>query len=1186
MAAGRWQFLIDRGGTFTDCIGVAPDGHTHTAKVLSTSNAPVIAIRKILGITDDEAVPPCDVRMGTTVATNALLERKGERTILVVTRGFRDALAIGNQTRPDIFALHTEPPDVLYDAVIEVDGRADSNGTIIANTNMDEFATHIDRELQRGAASVAVALLHAYACPDIENELLPALQRAGVHHVSLSHRVACEVGFVGRGDTTLVDAYLTPVLRRYIDELQAQLPGSTLAFMQSNGTLVDDAGFQGKNAVLSGPAGGVVACRQVAKKLGLPSVTCVDMGGTSTDVSRIDGEIETTLETEVAGVRLRTPMLAIHTVAAGGGSICRYDGYRLTVGPESSGADPGPLCYGRESANALTLTDINLLLGRLRDDHFPFPLARERAQRGLDELSAHIDGKDAPDVAEGFFRVAIHHLADAIAHVTTARGHDVRNDGLIVFGGAAGQHACALARSLDVDTVVLPPYAGLLSAVGMGSATHGWSEARDIGRPLLSCESDALIVSAFQSIESDVDDGNKSEMVRQVELRYRGCDACITVTWNGVDAARESFVDAHHKQFGYIRDRHDIEVAAVRLQVTFGVPRRLNPPAIRASSTAYEPGRVYLNGAWIDCVPAHRRESLDVGTRLEGPAHILEATGTLFLEPGFNATMTQDGSLVIRRVSQAVTRSTPCTTTRDPVLLEIYGNRLMSIAEQMGRVLALTAQSTNIRDRLDFSCAVFDASGGLVANAPHVPVHLGAMSATVRAIFERTPAMEPGDVYAANDPFAGGSHLPDITVVSPVFDRDGVLRFFVANRGHHEDVGGVTPGSMPAFSTSLRDEGASFAALRIVHRGHLDEQAIRCALTNTDVPARRLDQNIADLEAQVAANVHGMRLLHRLCERVGTETVSAYMHHIQENARERVEDALNALPDSDVTFRDELDEAGPIAARLIKRGRALTIDFEGSAPEHEGNLNAPPAVVHAAVIYVVRVMVGRNLPLNAGCLAPITIRIPSPSILSPSPGRAVCGGNVETSQRIVDALLGALGLAAASQGTMNNMSFGSDTFGYYETLGGGMGATTHGPGASAMHSHMTNTRITDPEILEARFPIRLIEFGIRRGSGGQGLHAGGDGLIREYEFTAPLRVSILSERRKRTPFGLHGGGSGQPGRNIFNGQDIGGKANLDVRPGDRLRIETPGGGAYSPDKPGIFGAFRVRAVPGVRRLQE
>ena len=1121
---------------------------------------------RLLGLEEGDPIPPSDVRMGTTVATNALLERKGAPTALIVTRGFRDALEIGNQTRPDIFALQVDAPKLLYDAVIEVDGRATWDGATVAHTDLEALAIELERVVGNGIRSVAVVLLHAYACPAIERELLPTLQRAGALHVSLSHEVANEPGFVGRGDTTLVDAYLTPVLREYLDEMRRMLPGSSLALMQSSGTLVGHERFRGMNAVLSGPAGGVVACEQLARRQDLSRVTCIDMGGTSTDVSRIEGEIRRTLETEVAGVRLRTPMMAIHTVAAGGGSICRYDGYRLTVGPESAGAEPGPLCYGHCLAHDVTLTDVNLMLGRFRRDRFPFALSKERARNGLEQLSRDVEGLSTMDVADGFFRIATHHLADAVSHVTTARGHDIRRDGLVVFGGAAGQHACALARMLDIETVILPPYAGLLSAYGMSHAVFGWSRSLDIGRPTLRRDTEPLVAGALARLDAMATRsiGNSAWTgKRYVDLRYRGCEASITVPWIDASASREVFLVRHHEQFDYIRRGHDIEVSAVRLDVSTGEPCAVGPPRQESGEGDLPQGRVYLNGAWLERVPAFRREGLTVGRRIDGPAHVLEATGTLFVEPDYCAAVATDGSLVVSRTLKHTAAASATTTERDPVLLGVFGNRFMSIAEQMGRVLAQTAQSTNIRDRLDFSCALFDAKGDLVANAPHVPVHLGAMGATVRAVLRAAPKMEPGDVYASNDPYAGGSHLPDITVVSPVFDDERRLLYVVANRGHHEDVGGITPGSMPAFSTSLQEEGVSFTTQRIVHRGALDEASIRATLRSARIPARRPDQNVADLEAQIAANVHGISLLRRLSERVGSSTVAAYMGHIQENARRRVEDALEELPDGAYRFADALDEAGPIVARLTKHGRQLTVDFVGSAPEHEGNLNAPPAVVRAAVIYVIRAMVGRDLPLNSGCLAPVTLLVPPNSILSPTPGRAVCGGNVETSQRIVDVLLGALGLAAASQGTMNNVSFGSDSFGYYETLAGGLGATAAGPGASAMHAHMTNTRITDPEILEARFPIRLVEFSIRRGSGGVGRHAGGDGLIREYEVLAPMRISILSERRARAPFGLHGGGAGAPGINLWNGVDIGGKATLDARPGDRLRIQTPGGGAYA-----------------------
>ena len=1201
----RWQFWIDRGGTFTDCLGRDPaTGVIHTAKVLSSDRAPLVGIRRILGLDEDAPIPACEVRMGTTIATNALLERRGARCALVITRGFRDLLAIGNQTRPQIFALHIEKPELLYEAVIEVDARVDAAGAVIARPDVAALARELAGVRGRGIDSLAVVALHAYtpAAAALERDIGRAAQEAGFGHVSLSHEVAAEMGMVGRGDTTVVDAYLTPLIRDYVRALLAELPGSSLRIMQSSGGLTGADRFRGRDAVLSGPAGGVVAAAHVAAAAGLGRAIGFDMGGTSTDVSCFDGGFEREYENEVAGVRLRAPMMAIHTVAAGGGSLCRYRGFKLAVGPESAGAAPGPLCYGHPDARELALTDVTLALGRVVEDRFPLPLARARVDRALAALCAEIQAGGGPAytpgaLAAGFFAVANASMAEAIRQVSVAKGRDVREYALVVFGGAGGQHACPIARQLGIRTLIFDRFAGVLSAYGMGLADVSWHGERDAGRRDLNAGLAAGLGDTWVALM------NAGRVVlagegfvevtyrRRLDLRYRGTETALTIDVDEqrgssdreVDAAglgfevgrlAAAFAEAHERLYGYVRSGHVVEATVVRVEVVgrglqeVAVARSALPagtPALPAprryaamwAGNAREPGADAPGD-----VPVYAREDLPPGARLEGPALILDDTGTIAVDHGFALEMGPDARMIVRDLTPAVQAASADDTRVDPVRLEIFNNLFMSIATQMGNALRRTALSTNIRERLDFSCAVFDAQGGLVANAPHIPVHLGAMGESIRGVIAAHPVPAPGMVFATNDPACGGSHLPDITVITPVHDEHGALVFFTASRGHHADVGGVTPGSMPPFSHTLAEEGVVFRALPIVRDGALDEVAVRAALAAGPHPARDPQGNLADLEAQIAANRTGAQLLGELVARHGKRTVQAYMQHVQDNAAAQVAAEIERLRDGVYELDDALDEGGRIAVRLEVRGQHLHVDFTGTDAQLDSNLNAPRAVTMAALIYVLRTLVGAPIPLNSGCLRAVTLVIPQGSLLAPDADRAVAGGNVETSQRIVDVLLGALGKAAASQGTMNNLTFGNERFGYYETIAGGAGATAVGPGASGVHTHMTNTRITDPEVLEARFPVRLVRFSLRAGSGGAGRHRGGDGVIREIALLQRMRVSILSERRTRRPFGLAGGQPGAPGRNLHNGQDVGGKASFEAAAGDVIRIETPGGGGF------------------------
>ena len=1180
----RWEFWIDRGGTFTDCLGRDPaTGRVHVAKVLSSDRAPLEGIRRILGLEPGVAVPPCSVRMGTTVATNALLERKGARTALVVTRGFRDLLEIGTQARPDLFALEIVKPEVLYERVVEVDARAAPDGAVLSRPEPEELRRLLRPLLDDGIRSLAVVTLHAYACPDLEAEIGDVARELGFEHVSLSHEVAAEIGMLARGDTACVDAYLTPLLRDYLAELARDLPGSRIRLMQSSGGLIDAARFRGPAAILSGPAGGVVAAAHVARAVGADEAVAFDMGGTSTDVSRVtsSGPFERVHETEVAGVRVRAPMLAVHTVAAGGGSICRYDGHRFLVGPESAGARPGPLCYGAPEATELTITDVNLALGRVVGDRFPFSLDATRVEAALDEVRARLaeGGQEMSreEVAEGYFHVANAHMAEAIKRVSVQRGYDVRDHALVVFGGAGGQHACALARLLGVRRVVLHPLAGVLSAFGMGLADVRWHGDADAGRVALSQAVldglDARYVSLEEKGRMVLADEGFSEadldVFRTLDLRYRGTETALPLPLDDEVALREAFAREHERLFGYVREGHVIEAVTARVEV---VGRR-EPPALPAPPPrAREPaplrrGALFFEGRRLEGVPLYAREDLGPGAQLQGPAVVIEQTGTVVVDPGFCLSMDDGGVLLLEEAlvegaPEALAGRSRIGTERDPVALELFHSAFMSIAEQMGIVLRRTALSTNIRERLDFSCAVFDRDGGLVANAPHIPVHLGAMSESVRAVLAAHPRPEPGDVFATNDPSEGGSHLPDITVVSPVHDDAGALHFFVASRGHHADVGGITPGSMPPFSHTLEEEGAVLTHVRVVRGGFLDDEALKAAFLGGRFPARSFEQNLADLEAQIAANRRGATLLEELAGRMGLDVVKAYMSHVQDNAAEKVAEAISRLGDVERSCQDALDDGTPVAVHLRAAGGRLEIDFRGTGAALEGNLNAPRAVTVAAVLYVLRLLANEPIPLSSGCLRPVTLKIPAGSLLDPPRGAAVAGGNVETSQRVVDVLLGALGLEAASQGTMNNLTFGSARFGYYETLAGGAGAGPDFHGASAVHTHMTNTRITDPEVLEATYPVRLLEFSIRRGSGGAGRYRGGDGLVRELCVLAPVEVSILSERRTRAPFGLEGGRPGAKGRNLKDGVDLGGRARFQAEAGARVRIETPGGGGY------------------------
>jgi 5-oxoprolinase (ATP-hydrolysing) len=1172
-----WEFFIDRGGTFTDCIGKNPaTGELVITKVLSSDHAPLVAIRKLLGLSENDPIPPCNVRMGTTLATNALLEKKGRPTALIVTRGFADLLLIGTQARPELFALRIQRPKPLPARVLETEARLTASGEVLEKPDLERLRRELPRLRQAGIESVAISVLHAYRDGALEAELAAVVREAGFEWVSESHAVAREIGYLDRTATTVLDAYLTPLLRDYTTTIAHELGSGSLSLMQSSGGLTNALGFRGPNAILSGPAGGVVAVGHLAKRAGVERAIGFDMGGTSTDVCRLevrDGEIELprVYASEVAGIPIRAPMMDIHTVASGGGSICRAEDGRLSVGPDSAGADPGPLCYGNPRARELTLTDVNLALGRVVADRFPIPLDGRSGLQKLAELGGTMSPPLAAEqLAEGFFDIAVHHMAEAIRKVSVGRGEDVRSHTLIVFGGAGGQHACALARRLGIERVLFHPLAGVQSALGMGLADDAWHGERDVARaaleaPELETVFSELVARGRHELALSGHEPDSLRVSRRLDVRYAGAESVLTLDLDRPEPVRTRFDREHGARFGHQRPNHPVEVVCVRVEVTAShAPLVFGSDPTSTERTANGKARLFANGSWHEDVPVIPRENLVIGSRQPGPLVVLDPASTVVIDPGFELEVGPADFLTARPATGPDLERAPNPEGVDPVWLEIMGNQFMSIAEQMGEALRRTAFSTNIRERLDFSCALFDEAGNLVANAPHIPVHLGAMGESVRAVREAHPTPAPGDVFVTNDPARGGSHLPDVTVVTPIHDASGVVSFFTACRGHHADVGGTTPGSMPAFSSRLDEEGVVLRALRIVSAGNFDRDGIWQVLTRGPHPARQPETNLLDLEAQIAANQTGARLLGELDARYGATHVRHYMRAVEDEAARRVALEIQRLPDGDHAFADRLDDGTPIAVTLRVRGDRLRVDFTGTGAESPRNLNAPRAVTIAAVIYFLRVLVGRPIPLNSGCLRNVEIVIPTPSILSPSAERAVAGGNVETSQRVVDVLLAAVGLSAASQGTMNNLSFGADDFAYYETIAGGAGAGRDFDGASAVHTHMTNTKITDPEILESRFPVRLRHFRIRHGSGGAGRQRGGDGVVREIEALRPLELSILSERRQSAPFGLAGGEPGKPGKNLWNGREIPAATSIQLAAGDRVTLETPGGGGYGP----------------------
>lgn len=1208
----RWQFWIDRGGTFTDVVARAPDGHLLTHKLLSENparyrDAAVAGIRALLGVTEEARIPVEHidaVRMGTTVATNALLERKGEGTLLVITQGFGDALRIAYQNRPRIFDRHIVLPEMLYARVVEVDERVRSDGTVLRAPDLESLGVTLRQAHADGIRSVAVVCLHSYLYPAHEREVGKLAKRIGFAHISLSSQVSPLMKVVPRGDTAVVDAYLSPVLSRYVNQVSDQLPGVRLMFMQSNGGLAEAGHFRGKDAILSGPAGGIVGMARMSAVAGFDRVIGFDMGGTSTDVSHYAGEYERVFTTEVSGVRLRAPMLDIHTVAAGGGSILHFDGDRYRVGPDSAGAAPGPACY--RNGGPLTVTDANVMLGRIQAADFPAvfgaagdePLDVEIVARGFAELAADIaartgDDRSPEQVAEGFLQIAVANMANAVKKISVQKGHDVTRYALTTFGGAGGQHACAVADALGIRTVLVPPMAGVLSALGMGladitvmreQAVETVLQTAALGR--LSTVADELERSARTELRDEGVPTESVQVVRRVQLRYEGTDTAVAVELAGLDAMRTAFEANHRAMYSFLMDRpliaEAVLVEAIGLtdQPDLGVPPACGGAHLGEHGgekvTTGSPGEtaaIYARGSWRDAALRHR-DRMSPGDTVTGPAIVVEDNATTVVDDGWQAAVTRSGHLLIERV--AATTGCAAGTEVDPVLLEIFNNLFMSIAEQMGTRLEATAQSVNIRERLDFSCALFDPDGSLVANAPHIPVHLGSMGATVKEVIHRRrgtvgAGIKPGDIYAVNDPYHGGTHLPDITVITPVFDSSGEhLLFFVACRGHHAEIGGITPGSMPANSHEVGEEGVLFDNWLLAENGQFREMQTRRLLTQTPYGSRNPDANLADLRAQIAANQKGVDEVRHMIDQYGLHVVAAYMRHVQDNAEEAVRRVIDKLDNGE--YRYQMDSGATIAVRITvdRAARSATIDFTGTSPQLDTNFNAPSSVATAAVLYVFRTLVGPdtpNIPLNDGCLRPLRIIIPDATMLSPAYPAAVVAGNVETSQAITGALFAALRVQAEGSGTMNNVTFGNARHQYYETVGSGSGAGDGFDGASVVQTHMTNSRLTDPEVLEWRFPVLLREFSVRHGSGGAGRWRGGDGATRRIEFREPMTVSTLSSHRRIAPYGMAGGSPGALGHNSVHRADgstleLAGCDCIDVAPGDVLVVETPGGGGY------------------------
>ncbi len=1202
MTTKRWQFWIDRGGTFTDVVGKKPDGTLVTHKLLSDNpeqykDAAVAGIRYLLGLKSGEAVTPEQVecvKMGTTVATNALLERKGEPTLLVISQGFRDALRIAYQNRPRLFDRNIVLPELLYSSVVEAQERMSVQGDVVQALDEVRLKAELMNQHAKGLRSVAIIFLHGYRYTQHELLAEHIAREVGFTQISVSHKTSPMMKLVSRGDTTVVDAYLSPILRRYVEQVAAEMPGVKIFFMQSSGGLTDAHAFQGKDAILSGPAGGIVGMARTAQLAGHDKVIGFDMGGTSTDVSHFAGEFEREFETQVAGVRMRAPMMSIHTVAAGGGSLLAFDGARFRVGPQSAGANPGPACYRR--GGKLAVTDANVILGKVQPTYFPkmFGLRGDEAlsyEASFEKFSdmSRQAGRSVEAVAEGFINIAVQQMANAIKKISVARGYDVTRYTLQCFGGAGGQHACLVADALGMTRVFVHPLAGVLSAYGMGLADQNVIREQAVETLLTEQALPDIRQKLAQLVDAATGDlkrqqwGNGDITVHlRVHVKYEGTDTALIVPFGDLTATETAFEYAYKQRYAFLMQGKAMVVEAVSVEAIIGGDAPAEPQLEMHSKRAVpvrETVRMYSGNQWHEAALVVR-EDLRAGDSVMGPAIIAEKNATTVIEPGWEANLTALNHLVLERKTQRnVTYAVG--TTADPVLLEVFNNLFMNIAEQMGLQLQNTAYSVNIKERLDFSCALFDTSGNLIANAPHMPVHLGSMGESIKTVIrENAATMQPGNVYALNDPYHGGTHLPDVTVITPVYlDGSAFTKpaFYVGSRGHHADIGGTTPGSMPPFSTRIEEEGVQINNVLLVDKGVLRETEMVALLQSGRYPSRNPAQNMADLKAQIAANEKGVQELRKMVETYGLEVVLAYMSHVQDNAEESVRRVITRLKDGQFTLPLDNGAQISVAIRVNSHDRTAEIDFTGTSPQLTNNFNAPTAVCMAAVLYVFRTLVNDDIPLNAGCLKPLTVIIPAGCMLNPHPPASVVAGNVETSTCITNALFGALGLMAGGQPTMNNFTFGNDKYQYYETIAGGSGAggefDTQGNiingfnGVSVVQAHMTNSRLTDPEVLEFRFPVRLLSFEIRKNSGGQGKYIGGDGGTRRIQFLEPMTASILSNGRIHPAFGAADGQAGEVGKNSIERVD--GRVELlahigqaDMQAGDIFEIATPGGGGF------------------------
>ncbi|HWP17267.1 MAG TPA: hydantoinase B/oxoprolinase family protein, partial [Xanthobacteraceae bacterium] len=1159
MAQEQWDFWIDRGGTFTDVVGRAPDGKLTAHKLLSENpeayrDAAVQGIRDLLGLNKGELIPSGRigaVKMGTTVATNALLERKGDRTLLVTTKGFRDALRVGYQNRPKIFAKHIIKPEMLFERVVEVDERVRADGTIEKAPDLDAVRSDLEEALSDGIKAVAIVFMHAYRYADHEKAVAALAREMGFAQVSVSHEVSPLIKLVGRGDTTVVDAYLSPILRRYVAQVDSQLDaknsGARLMFMMSSGGLTAAELFQGKDAILSGPAGGVVGMAQTGREAGFSDLIGFDMGGTSTDVSHYDGEYERAFETEVAGVRMRAPMMLIHTVAAGGGSILHFDGARFRVGPDSAGANPGPKCYRR--GGPLAVTDANVMAGKLMPDFFPKifgpeqnqPLDAKAVKTAFAELARDVGGKSSEEIADGFIKIAVENMANAIKKISVQRGYDVTGYALNCFGGAGGQHACLVADALGMTTVLIHPFSSLLSAYGMGLADIRATRQQAI-EEAFGNKSLATLSRIAKRLSKDVSGEVAGQGVPKKDLkvhvrahiRYAGTDTALVVKAGSLAAMKSAFEKAHKAQFGFIDAKKDLVIEAVSVEAVGGGAKFREKKHVTTRAKLPSPARrtkFFSDGKWHNTT-VYTRDQLSAGHKVKGPAIIVEPHQTVVVEPGWQAAITAKNHLVLTRIVK-LKRTRAIGTKADPIMLEVFNNLFMSIAEQMGVALQNTAYSVNIKERLDFSCAVFAHDGTLVANAPHMPVHLGSMDRSVETIIrDNAGRIKPGDVYVINAPYNGGTHLPDITVCTPVFDdRKKNILFWVASRGHHADVGGISPGSMSPNATTIHEEGVLFDNFKVIDRGRFREAALYAELEGAKYPARNPLQNVNDMKAQIAANEKGVTELRKMVKHFTLPVVKAYMKHVQDNAAESVRRVIDRLHDSSFEYPMDLGTTIRVKMSIDKKRRELTVDFTGTSEQQPNNFNAPEPVTRAAVLYVFRVMVDDDIPMNAGCLRPINIIIPKRTMLTPEYPAAVVAGNVEVSQAVTSCLFGALGAIACAQSTMNNVNFGNKKYQYYETICSGSPAGPGFAGTDAVHTHMTNTRLTDPEILEFRYPVVLEDFHIRKGSGGRGKWNAGDGIRRTIRFLEKMDCTLLTGHRVVPPFGLAGGENGQVGQN-------------------------------------------------------